>query len=359
MLRQLKTAFFSASNGAGLSRLLGASAWRRRRLLILCYHSVTPGDPSQWDPSLFMDAGTFARRLELLRQAKCSVLGLGEALRRLENGSLPPRSVAITFDDGFADFHSVAWPLLRKHGYPATLYLTTYYMTHSLPVFDPACGYVLWKGRARELEWPEVLPHPVLLDDAGRQIAARAVQSHAARKGLSGEAKDALLEELAERVGYDYSELRRSRLLSLINRDEAARLASEGADIQLHTHRHRTSLQRDRFLREIADNREVIATVSPRPAEHFCYPGGVSRPAYPEWLRECGVRSATTCDPGFATRQTSPYALPRMVDGLRVSEQEFVAWLHGPAGLVPRRKPAETEGQVMEEAEESLLPAHR
>ena len=120
MLRRIRIGLLAAANASGLSRLIGYSAWRRRRLLILCYHGVSDGDLHQWNPSLFMDAEIFRSRMNLLREAKCNVLGLSEALERLADGTLPPRSVVLTFDDGFADFYNVARPILRDFGFPAT-----------------------------------------------------------------------------------------------------------------------------------------------------------------------------------------------------------------------------------------------
>jgi hypothetical protein len=90
-------------------------------------------------------------------------------------------------------------------------------------------------------------------------------------------------------------------------------------------------------LKEIEDNRRAISVVSPRPAVHFCYPCGLHRPEFPEFLRSAGVESATTCDPGLAGRRTSPYLLPRMLDVATLTETEFTAWLSGLASFLPHR----------------------
>src|SRR5271154_5038224 len=133
----------------------------------------------------------FRRRMELVARARCNVLPLPEALERLQNGTLPDRAVVITFDDGWHDFYSVAAPILESFGYPVTLYLTTYYVEFNRPVFGPMCSYLLWKGRRqRHLEWPEVFPTPVPLDDSRRHRTTAMIEQFAAT--FSGREKDEL-----------------------------------------------------------------------------------------------------------------------------------------------------------------------
>jgi len=84
------------------------------------------------------------------------------------------------------------------------------------------------------------------------------------------------------------------------------------------------------------------AAASGRPAEHFCYTAGFTSPELPGWLREAGVRSATTCEPDLAGPESDPLLLPRLVDTPAVSETELEAWLSGEAAWLPRRSAAAT-----------------
>lgn len=84
---------------------------------ILTYHSVDDSGSV-----ISVDAATFRGHAEWLADAGPSVVSVGELLaRRGRDEDL----VALTFDDGFANFGSVAWPILRERGLPATVFVVT------------------------------------------------------------------------------------------------------------------------------------------------------------------------------------------------------------------------------------------
>src|SRR3984885_7551771 len=191
------------AEATGASRVVSGSRWRQRRLLILCYHGVSMYDEHEWG-DLYISPEALRRRMECVALARCNVLPLSEAVHRLHDGTLPDRAVVITFDDGFHDFSSVAFPIVESFGYPVTLYLTTYYVEFNRPVFDPMCSYLLWKGREKkQLEWVGVFPEPITLDDAGRERATALIKQFALARKLSAREKDDLLAQLADRLGLD------------------------------------------------------------------------------------------------------------------------------------------------------------
>jgi peptidoglycan/xylan/chitin deacetylase (PgdA/CDA1 family) len=118
---------------------------------------------------------------------------------------------------------------------------------------------------------------------------------------------------------------------------EVTELARAGIDVQLHTHRHRTPKDHALFIREIEDNRKSIQAMTGKVAAHFCYPSGAYDPMFLPWLNESGIVSATTCEVGFASRNTDRLLLPRVLDNLALSPIEFEGWLSGVSAALPRR----------------------
>ena len=92
------------------------------RLSVLIFHRVLPLQ----DP-LFPDEMHARRFDELCGWLKqwFNLLPLDAAVRHLKAGSLPARAACITFDDGYADNHHVAMPILRSHGLTATFFIAT------------------------------------------------------------------------------------------------------------------------------------------------------------------------------------------------------------------------------------------
>ena len=340
-LRTIKRALLPSNNSA-LSRTIARSNWRRQRLLILCYHGIAMGEEHESHPEMFLPADMFARRMEILAQSGAKVLPLDEALQLLQRRDLPPNSVAITFDDGWADFRTQAYPSLQKHGFPATVYLTTYYCRFSRPIFRFALAFMMWKLRSQPAENAAFDWLPRKLDfssETSRNDLVWKIDAYAKEHDLTGQQKDELAAAFAQAIGFDYAAFCRSRMFQLMTPEEVTEMARAGIDFQLHTHRHRTPLERDRFLDEIRENRRLVEEMTGMlDRAHFCYPSGALRPDFVPWLREAGVRSATTCLNGMATRGGDFYKLPRLLDQYGLVEDEFGSWVSGLAAFLPQRK---------------------
>ena len=342
MLKSLKRVALRASKASGIFATVSRTPWRAHRLLILGYHGVSLADEHEWDPALYMTPEQLGRRLELLARRRCTVLPLAEALMRLFQGELPKRAVSITFDDGAHDFFSVGYPLLRPWGFPATVFLTTYYCQKQLPVFDTAGSYILWKGRGKTLDGAGLVAGGGrfrLESNVERDAVWERIQHFARQSGANAEDKDRLLEDLSERLGVDYGDLRKRRLLHIMTPEEVRSLDAQGVDFQLHTHRHRTPRDQESFRREILENRQSIAAVVGQACQPrlFCYPSGDYDLRFLPWLRELGVEAATTCDPGLASRSCDPLLLPRVVDHSSLTPVEWEGWLSGVSRWLPKR----------------------
>jgi peptidoglycan/xylan/chitin deacetylase (PgdA/CDA1 family) len=114
---------------------LGVSAKGYQTVPILCYHRVGPRANL-----MVMPRETFAAQMEYLAANHYNVIRLADLPDFLSGKRpLPPRAVAITFDDGHVSSYHYAYPILRKHGFAATFFLYTDFL-----------------GAAEGLTWPQI-----------------------------------------------------------------------------------------------------------------------------------------------------------------------------------------------------------
>ncbi|MHB8368827.1 MAG: glycosyltransferase, partial [Leptospirales bacterium] len=100
----------------------GSPNGRSSSLRILMYHRVS----DSVEPDILnTHPSAFCRHMEYLREEGYAVLGAREALEQMAAGSLPPKSVLITFDDGYRDNYTEVYPVLRRFGFPALIFPST------------------------------------------------------------------------------------------------------------------------------------------------------------------------------------------------------------------------------------------
>src|SRR3989344_9554004 len=108
----LKEAFFRFSSTRPLPQ---------DRAAILMYHSVSPGV----DYFMNVEPDDFERHMAYLAEQKITVIALSELVARLKARKPLGGAVVLPFDDGYRDNYTIAFPLLKKYRFPATIFVTT------------------------------------------------------------------------------------------------------------------------------------------------------------------------------------------------------------------------------------------
>ncbi len=147
------------------------------RLTILTYHSLDDtGSVVSISPSLF------AQQMESLAEIGYRGISLGQALGdRRATGRWPERCVAITFDDGFANFHEHALPALSRHSFSATVFVVTGHVGGNNDWAPPPNGL----GTQPMLSWSQIKE----LAETGIEIGAH-TRTHPDLRKLSAEQLD-------------------------------------------------------------------------------------------------------------------------------------------------------------------------
>lgn len=323
----LKRALLLSAKYGGLFAMARVLTARKTR--ILAYHGIWLGE-GHYGNFLYMSGEKFASRMALLQKWGYPVVSLADSAAGKSRYRCP---TVITIDDGWYGTWLEMLPVLERHGYPATVYLTTYYCLNQAPVIDVALSYclsVIDTNKSTTLHLPTYDFGPVRLDDdTARKGALTAAKEISASLDDDVE-RQRFLKALCDQAGIDHARILADRWFNLMNPAEVKNAARRGMDFQLHTHHHRiTDRGRDCLAEEIAENRECIRRLTGRVPEHFCYPSGRFSSALWPGLEKAHVSSATTTDIGLVNEKTPRYAMPRILDGQDVTELEFEAEMSG------------------------------
>ncbi len=96
---------------------------------ILVYHQIGRGNNLDY---LILDKSLFTEQMHFITKhyRPFSLEDLLQTIRR--TGAIPPKSIVVTFDDGYANTYSEAFPILQKYKIPATLFITTGFIENSV-----------------------------------------------------------------------------------------------------------------------------------------------------------------------------------------------------------------------------------
>ena len=106
---------------------------------ILTYHNFTSDESSSYK----INIDKFTNQMEYLANHDFSVISMSELIAGLTNGVFPPKPVVITIDDGYKTTYALAYPILKKYNFPATLFIYTDFIEKN--------DYSLTWGEIREM----------------------------------------------------------------------------------------------------------------------------------------------------------------------------------------------------------------
>ncbi len=276
------------------------------RLSIFIFHRVLP-EPDPLFPDA-VDAKRFDQVVGWIR-GWFNILPLDAAVASLKARSLPARAAAITFDDGYADNHSLALPVLRRHGATATFFIATGFLDGGRMWNDSVIESVrLCRSPRLDLEHLGLGSHS--LDSNGarrtaivsviRQIKYRPPEQ---RQQLTCEIADAARVQLPEDLMMTSSQVRA--------------MHQAGMQIGAHTVTHPILARVDEQTarREMAESRDALQSITGSRIGLFAYPNG--KPGV-DYLAEhvgmaeaLGFDAAVTTGWGAASAATNLFQIPR------------------------------------------------
>jgi peptidoglycan/xylan/chitin deacetylase (PgdA/CDA1 family) len=237
------------------------------------------------------------------------VLQLEEAVERLARGQLPTRAVSVTFDDGYADNHDVAMPILRRLGIPATFFIATGFLDGGRMWNDTVIEAIRQANDpALDLSGLGLGTFPVA-SISERRIAIHSILRSIKHKDPSE--RDEIVAAIAAQVG----EPMPSTLM--MTRDQVRALHGAGMGIGGHTVNHPilTRIVAPAAEHEIADGKAELESIIGEPIGLFAYPNGKPTVDFAAehvaLTKKLGFRAAVTTSRGAARQTSDLFQLPR------------------------------------------------
>jgi peptidoglycan/xylan/chitin deacetylase (PgdA/CDA1 family) len=289
-----------------------ATRLNRGKILVLLYHGVGAGalDPVLNFDGLHVRVEHFERQMRYLA-AHYSVITLDQLLDgTLDVGARKPLA-AITFDDGYRNLYRHAYPVLRRLGLPATVFVISDFLQYGRAPWWDRLRAMVASTRCpgvRVLTWGMERWLP-LVTVAHKRTALRTLVPDL--QGLPPEQREELLTRLAEELGVEERELKTCRPLCAHQLREMARA---GISVGAHGRSHDSflHLNRERLLVELIESKHVVESVTGRPVHWLAYPyGDFSREAV-EAAIEAGYRGALTTIEGLNDGIPDPFAVRRI-----------------------------------------------
>jgi peptidoglycan/xylan/chitin deacetylase (PgdA/CDA1 family) len=281
-----------------------------RELLVVGWHNVTgtwcfPGRDGRGRLGL-------ARQLRLLRRV-ANVVDLAPALDSLRAGRpLPPRAVALTFDDGYRDNLTDAAPLLEELGLPATFFLVPDVLSGATTPWWEVLGAafartdrraVCWEDHVLGLEGPDRRTSYVAVSDALKRVDERTRRTRV----------EALVDELRPGSERDAKPL-------FLEWDGARALVAKGMSVGSHSLDHTILANEAPAVQQqnLCHSRRVLEARLDVEIRLLAYPNGDSTDfdgVTEHAAHGAGYDGAVTTIPGRNSSSTPPFRLRRFVVG--------------------------------------------
>jgi peptidoglycan/xylan/chitin deacetylase (PgdA/CDA1 family) len=335
----IKALFSSVLSKSGTTKLLDA-AWGGQRLTVLAYHRITDAMAPGFDhyrKNVSATPEMFERQLAYVTK-HFNVIDLFalEAFIK-QNTPLPERPLLITFDDGYLDNYSNAFPILRRFDLPAVIFLITGQMDNpALPWWD-ACAYYFYHTPCASAVLPFLGEHD-LSSQNSRDLAREEMIRKL--KQLPENEKQATLISLSQAL-----EVASPPTAPFVSWEQVRELVDHRVACQPHTVTHPilTRIAPQEVSYQLTESRARIEAETKQRGIAFAYPNGTMADydsATIAALRECGYEMAFTLSPGpmpLNEVKRTPLTIRRAALQYKDTFDMFVAKLMGVPALLGTR----------------------
>lgn len=306
--------------------------WNRNKIPIIMYHGITNSDINRWTQ---VRVSEFQKQIKYISK-KYYPISLHNAIANIDNRMIVKKSIVITFDDGFKNNRTEAFPILESYNVPATIFITTSFIEKNAPY----CGFIwtdyiytlLMTTGFDSIDFTDYGLCKFDLSNNEKRIEAQSRICHYFKK-CKNDKKEKIIASLTSKLLNNidnniYKTLRGLNWDEVRNMD-ANPLISFGA----HTINHviLTNVRHDIMLKEIISSKNIISNQLGHPIRTFAYPNGTKEDfnAVVKNIVATNYDCALTTIEGFNSIHSDLYELKRFPVGNDMNLWQFKLILSG------------------------------
>ncbi len=311
----------------------GRGLWKKS-LTVINYHRIANpyrADFDSFKPNVSATPEDFDRQMDYLARW-FHVVSLREIVEWLDGGrELPPYSALITFDDGYLDNYTSAFPILRRHQFPALIFLTTGHIGTDAAFYWDLAAYCFCHTQHQRITFPggaiQRWSNPAQREEVLRDW----IES---LKGVPHSEKQVWVQRLPAELGVSIpAGYFRGLMMSW---EQVREMQQAGIEFGAHTIHHPilTRISLEEVRQEVEGSKSKIEEETAGTVLGFAYPNGQSSDLdarIEKVVADSGIRAAFTLLNGpspLGEVRRNPHAIRRIFISHRHSLARFAGLLH-------------------------------
>ena len=257
--------------------------------IILLYHRIINDNSKYLDkgPGMHHHIKDFEKEIPYLKK-NYQILPMDEVVAHIKSGQGFDRpTVAITFDDGYRDNYTLAYPLLQKHGVPATIYLTSSLIGSEKRTWTDQIEQAFLLTHREYFLLPALFGEEKISIRTKEEKRTTCIELASKLKSLPDMRRKELLHDIFEGLGMNGSNPLERGSRIMLNWDEVKEMARHGITFGSHSHTHPilSRMPPQEAKEDILMSKKIIEEQLGREIKHFAYPNGRAED-FSEELRE-------------------------------------------------------------------------
>ena len=304
----------------GLVHLFLKAYWLRRKnypVVILTYHRIVKDYSREVNTakSINHPVENFRKEMQFLKKW-FNVVSLDEVAAIIKGKKPADKpTVAITIDDGFDDNYSLAYPVLKSLGLPATIFLTAGCINTSRLPWVEELDEAFAATDRESMQLNSVFKNKVFALRTLKQKQSAYEYIVPKLKHLTYSKRREIIADISQALGVPKTFKRR-----MLNWQEVKEMAENNITFGAHTMTHPILSRMSLFdaKKEIFDSKQVIERALNKPVKHFAFPNGRLEDFSPElkaYCKDIGFESICACAYGPNRQDADVFMLRRISPG--------------------------------------------